>query len=274
MIDELLTSFLFVPGSRPDRIDKALSSGADAVIVDLEDAVKFDEKESARRSVACFLEKNKDSSVLIRVNSPDSCEHEKDLALCREAGNVFGVMLPKASHRSEIEYVANHTGKPVWPLIESASGVTALPDLINAVGVTRLSIGALDLAADLELVYSTKGCEKVLDFCRAQIVLYSKIGGLGPPVESVVPTINEFDEISRVATQAKQMGFGGMLAIHPNQLPEIHRAFLPSQVEVDWAERVISGSKKFGSVFQIDGKMVDAPVVKSAKRIIARADRA
>lgn len=274
MTDELLTSFLFVPGSRPDRIAKALSSGADAVIVDLEDAVKVDEKKSARQSVAGFLKSNKDSRVLIRVNSSDSHEHEEDLALCRDADNVFGVMLPKASHRPEIEYVANQTGKPVWPLVESASGVAALPDLITAVGVTRLSIGALDLAADLELVYPTGGCEKVLDFCRAQIVLYSKIGGLAPPIESVVPTINEVQEISRVATQAKQMGFGGMLAIHPNQLPEIHRAFHPSQAEVDWAERVISGSKKYGSIFQIDGKMVDAPVIKSAKRIIARSDRA
>ncbi len=274
MNNELLISLLFVPGSRPDRIGKALSSGADAVIVDLEDAVKVDEKDSARKSVASFLEENQDSSVLVRVNSSDSDEHEKDLALCKEADNVFGVMLPKASQRSEIEYVGSQTGKPVWPLIESASGIAALPDLAMAVGATRMSIGALDLAADLELEYSSEGCGKVLDFCRAQIVLYSKIGGLGPPVESVVPTINELDEISRVASQAKQMGFGGMLAIHPKQLPEIHKAFLPSQAEVDWAERVISGSKKYGSVFQLDGKMVDAPVVKSAERIVARANRA
>jgi citrate lyase beta subunit len=273
MNTELLTSFLFVPGSRPDRIGKAISSGADAVIVDLEDAVKADEKESARRSLAIFLEENLDSSVLVRVNSSDSDEHGKDLALCKEAGNVFGVMLPKASQRSEIEYVGSQTGKPVWPLIESAAGIAALPDLVMAVEATRMSIGALDLAADLELEYSSEGCAKVLDFCRAQIVLYSKIGGLGPPIESVVPTINELDEISRVASQAKQMGFGGMLAIHPKQLPDIHQAFLPSQAEVDWAERVISGSKIYGSVFQLDGKMIDAPVVKSAERISARANR-
>jgi len=274
MLDDLLTSFLFVPGSKPERINKAIASGADAVIVDLEDSVKFDEKEAARNSVSDFLERNKGARVLLRVNAQDSCEHEKDLELCSEASNVFGVMLPKAAQRSEIEHVVSRTGKPVWPLIESALGVAALPDLVKASGVARLSIGALDLAADLELMYPTEGCEKILDYCRSQLVLHSKIGRLGPPVESVVPTFNELDVVSRAATQAKQMGFGGMLAIHPDQLQGIHSAFLPSQVELDWAERVIACSKRFGSVFQIDGKMVDAPVIKSAERIIARSERA
>jgi len=273
MIDDYLRSFLFVPATRPDRIGKALSSGADAIIVDLEDAVPSSEKGAARAALAEYLEQNPAARILVRVNGSDSCEFELDLALCKANTNVIGVMLPKAAKSSDVEHVVKVTQKRVWPLIETAAGIIALPDLVRSTGIARLSIGALDLASDLGLLSGTGGAEKMLDYCRCQLVIYSRVGGLAPPIESVVPTIDKPDEITRVAVNANEMGFGGMLSIHPRQLPEIHRAFTPTAAQTHWAKLVLARAYQFGAVFQLEGKMVDAPVIEEAKRILARADR-
>jgi len=273
MIDDYMRSFLFVPATRPDRVGKALSSGADAVIVDLEDAIPSSEKGAARSALAEYLGQNPDMRILVRVNSSDSCEFEQDLALCKATTNVIGVMLPKAAKSSDIEHVVKVTQKRVWPLIETVAGIMALPNLVRSPGIARFSIGALDLASDLGLVSGTDGAEKILDYCRCQLVIYSRVGGLASPIESVVPTIDKPEEITRVAVNANEMGFGGMLSIHPRQLPEIHRAFTPTSAQTHWAKRVLTRAGQFGAVFQLEGKMVDAPVIEEAKRILAIARR-
>ncbi|WP_372966149.1 CoA ester lyase [Marinobacter sp.] len=272
MTEDYLRSFLFVPATRPDRIAKALASGADTIIVDLEDAVPLEAKDSARASLAEYLKTNPDALVMVRINGADSAQYQADIALCKNAANITGVMLPKAADRSDIEYVSEATGKPVWPLIESAAGIASLPTLVKASGIARLSIGALDLASDLSLASNTPGAETVLDYCKCQLVIHSRAAGLAAPVETVVPVIDNPEYISKVATKANEMGFRGMLAIHPRQLPEIHQAFTPDPEQVLWAERVLEGADQFGAVFQLDGKMIDAPVIQEAKSILARAD--
>ena len=266
-----LRSFLFVPATRPERILKALASGADAVIVDLEDAVALDDKAKARQALDDFLTATPNVQVMVRINSVDSPECDQDLVLCVRHAGVVGVMLPKAESSAQVERVHAASGKPVWPLIETASGVLGLPKLVEAPGVVRLSIGALDMTADLALVAGSTGGEQLLNHCRYQLVLCSRAAGLAPPIESVVPDIQDLDSVARVAKRSVEMGFGGMLCIHPRQLTPIHQAFAPDEAELAWARRVLAGAGAAGgAVFQLDGQMVDAPVIARARRVLGR----
>lgn len=268
---EAARSLLFVPATRPERIAKALASEADAVIVDLEDAVAPEEKGRARQALDDFLAETPGAQVLVRINGLDSPELEEDLALCARHAGVLGVMLPKAESVAQVERVHAATGKPVWPLIETAGGVLGLPGIARAAGVARLSIGALDLIADLDLVAGASGAETLLDHCRCQLVLGSRAAGLAPPIESVVPDIADLDGVARLATRAVEMGFGGMLCIHPRQLAPIHGAFAPDEAQLAWARRVLAGAEAAGgAAFQLGGQMVDAPVIARARRLLAR----
>lgn len=265
-------SFLFVPASRPERISKALAGEADAVIVDLEDAVAIDKKHEARQLLDLFLRSNEDAKILVRINCVDSPEVHEDLLLCERHAGVLGVMLPKAESGEQVEFVHAATGKPILPLIETARGVLGLADLVGARGVARLSLGALDMMADLSLGEGSLGSEELINHCRYHLVLSSRAGGLPQPIESVVPDIKDLDSVQRVAKRAAEMGFGGMLCIHPYQLGHVHRAFSPDEEKLAWAKRVLKFAEDMGgAAFQLDGKMVDAPVIARAKMILARA---
>ncbi|PMR73683.1 HpcH/HpaI aldolase/citrate lyase family protein [Billgrantia endophytica] len=265
----LQRSFLFVPATRPERIPKALASGADAVIVDLEDAVAHDKKDEARQALQEFLEQTPDARVMVRVNST-SRELKQDLALCTNFPGVVGVMLPKTETCHQIEQVRT-CNKPVWPLIETARGLLALPSLVFTAGIERLCFGALDMATELNLTPGTNGASKILDQCRYQLVVCSRSAGLAPPIESVVPEIDDLTAVERTATHAAEMGFTGMLSIHPRQLPAIHQAFTPSEEALAWARRVLEGAETLGGAFQLDGQMIDAPVISRARALLARA---
>lgn len=271
MQEASLRSLLFVPATRPERIAKALAGEADAVIVDLEDAVAAEAKEEARRALDDFLTHAPQTRLLVRTNAAQSPEFSRDLALCARHAGVAGIMLPKADGAAEIERVHAASGKPVWPLIESAGGLVELPALARARGVARLSIGALDLAADLDLIVGSEGAEALLDQCRLQLVVHSRAAGLAPPVESVIPDIEDLDRVARVARRAAEMGFGGMLSIHPRQLAPIHRAFVPGDDEIAWARGIVAAAETNGGAFRLDGRMVDAPVIARARRLLTRA---
>lgn len=263
-------SLLFVPASRPERIPKALDSDADGVIVDLEDSVAPDAKDNARHWLDDFLLRTPAVRVLVRINAADSDGFEADLALCARHAGIVAVMLPKAESPEAVASVSN-TGKPVYPLIETARGLLALPQLSQTPGVARLSFGALDLATELNLMTGTPGAESMLDQCRYQLVVASSAAGLPPPLESVVPEIDDLTRVESVARRAAEMGFGGMLCIHPRQLPVIHPAFTPDAATLDWASRVVARAATDGSAFQLDGQMIDAPVIARAKALLARA---
>ncbi|CDG51691.1 HpcH/HpaI aldolase [Halomonas sp. A3H3] len=267
-------SLLFVPGTRTDRITKALASGADIVIVDLEDAVALEEKASARQALEQFLNSTPGITLIVRINSDDGRDEEnfqQDLALCTKFSAITGVMLPKTETPEQIAR-ASASGKPIWPLIETAQGLTALPKIASSPGLERLVFGALDMATDLNLEPSSPGAETVLDHCRHQLILHSRAQSLPPPIESVTPEINDLSKVEIAAKKAVEMGFSGMLSIHPKQVLAIHNAFAPDEKTLQWARYVIGEAKTRGGAFQFEGQMIDAPVLSRARAILERAN--
>jgi len=266
----VVRSALFVPATRPERIPKALASGADRVIVDLEDAVEETLKEQARNNLDQFLDDHPQAKVLVRVNAPGHWAHEADLSLCRRHAGVIGILLPKAESVDQIDR-AHATGKAVWPIIESAKGLAALPFLAAAAGVDRLSFGSLDLGLDLGLSTGSAAAEHVLGHARYAVLLHSRVAKLAAPLDGVFPAIQDIDGLQRQVRFARDMGFGGALCIHPSQVKVIHDALKPSHHELDWARRVVEQAEAGAGVFTLDGQMVDAPVILRARAILLQA---
>ena len=165
MRTDVVRSALFVPASRPERIPKALLSGADRVIVDLEDAVEEAAKEHARDNLDSFLTQHPEAKVLVRVNAPGHWAQEADLALCQRHEGVTGIILPKAETVEHIRH-AGLTLRPIWPIIESARGLVSLSQLASCKAVERLCFGSLDLGLDLNLRPGSKASQQVLDQAR------------------------------------------------------------------------------------------------------------
>lgn len=266
-----LRTALFVPASRPERFIKALESGADAVIIDLEDAVEHEAKDRARVELANFATSHPDASFMVRINDGATSWFDEDLAVCRELPNVRGIVLPK-TESAEQAYRVVGAGKRVIPLIETARGVQVLDEIASVQGVRRLSFGLLDLMLDLGVTPDTESAALVLNQIRFQILMYSRMHGLDAPLDSIYPDFSDPVGLAVAARQACDMGFCGMLCIHPRQIEVVHQAFLPSAQDLDWAQRVVAQAETDNSVaFKLDGRMVDLPVIERARRIVARA---
>lgn len=270
MNQHFIRSALFVPATRPERIPKALASGADVVIVDLEDAVQESLKAQARSQLDAFLKSNPDARVLVRINAPGHVGQAADLQLCRRHPGVIGLLLPKVESAAQVALAAV-CGKPVWPIIESAQGLLALGEIALANGVERLSFGGLDLGLDLGLASGSAAAERILDQARFAILLHSRSAQLAPPLDSVFPAIADVAGLRRAAQDARDMGFGGLLCIHPTQVAVVHEALLPAAEELAWAQRVMAAGASGDGVFVVDGQMVDAPVIGRAQRLLQRA---
>ncbi|MDH0893416.1 MULTISPECIES: CoA ester lyase [unclassified Pseudomonas] len=268
MMGAPLRSALFVPGSRPERFAKALASGADAVIVDFEDAVEEALKADARDHLRAYLDAEAGARVWVRVNMAGHAQHAADLELCRHPG-VLGVLLPKAESAEQVARVAA-LGKPVMPIVESARGLAELPAIATVAGVERLTFGGLDLGLDLGLAAGTPAAGRLLDQARFALLLQSRLADLAPPLDTVFPDIDDVEGLARFARDAGDMGFAGMLCIHPSQVAVVHAALAPSEAELDWARRVLAGAGA-GGAYQLDGQMIDAPVIARARRLLERA---
>nr|WP_314483978.1 CoA ester lyase [uncultured Pseudomonas sp.] len=268
----IVRSALFVPGSRPERFAKALAAGADAVIVDFEDAVQEPLKAQAREHLARFLAQNPDARVWVRVNAPSHAGHAEDLRFCAQHLGVTTVLLPKVESAAQVA-VAARTGKAVVPIIETAKGLLALERIAGAEGVQRLSFGSLDLALDLSLNTDSPAAQRFIDQARMAVQLHSRGADLAPPLDGVFAAIRDPDGQRQAMRHAYDMGYGGALCIHPSQVPLIHDALQPGEQELAWARRVIEGSAAAGGAgaFQLDGQMVDAPVLLRAQRLLALA---
>lgn len=265
-----MRSALFVPGNRPERYAKALAAGADAVIIDLEDAVEADAKDAAREHIARFAAENPQARFLVRGNAADTPWFEADMALCGAHEAITGVVLPKAESAAQLNRVRALTGKSIIPIVESAQGVLSLEELAAAQGVERLAFGYLDLMLDTGTRPDTHGARLLLDHIRCRILLCSAAAGIQAPLDGVHPDFRDAETLSNIAIQVRDMGFAGVLCIHPTQVKAVHAAFAPSEQERDWARRVVAEFDRTGSAaFQIDGKMVDAPVIERARRILA-----
>ncbi|WP_322027185.1 CoA ester lyase [Burkholderia sp. BCC1977] len=256
-------SYLFVPGNKPERFDKALASGADAVIIDLEDAVEPDAKVAARDAIAQWV--SPEHPVLVRINARNTPWFEADAALGALKG-VAGIVLPKAEHADDVcaAVALARRRVPVHPLIESANGMWNALDVAKAPCVERLMFGTLDFIADMGM--SDDGAS--LNHFRSQLALISRVAGIESPVDGVTPDIDDGERIERAAFNGKQLGFGAKLCIHPKQIAFVHKCFRPSDDEVRWARRVLDAMRDAnGGVVTVDGKMVDRPVLLRATHI-------
>jgi len=269
------SNFLFVPGTRPERFAKALDSGAGGVIIDLEDAVAPEEKETARNAVRAawpsFTAEQK-KRLVIRSNSPGSKFYSADLILAQELA-VACLLIPKSESMDEMNGAALVLpNTALIPMIETAVGLDHLREIANANQVIRLALGNLDLQADLGMVCDPQETE--LQMARYQIVLASRVAQIAPPVDGVTPSTDDVARIQDDAERAKRMGFGGKLCIHPKQVGIVKAAFMPSEEELAWAHRVIEADKASkGGAVKLDGRMIDRPVVLLAQRTIAIAGK-
>lgn len=264
---QLSRSVLFVPGNRPERFAKAVSSGADIVIVDFEDAVEEEMKAQAREHLASFLQDNPAVSVVVRVNSADHRMHIDDLKFCGRHPGVAAVLLPKAETANQVLAAAEYR-KPIWPLIESAAGVANLKEIASVRAVQRLTFGALDLALDLGMRASSHAAYRIFDQVRHQLLINSVLHGLEKPLDTIFPNITDLDGLASFAQDARDLGFAGMLAIHPSQVAVINPIFTPSTEEIDWAKRVVEAASTARGAFRLEGRMIDAPVIAEAQRIV------
>lgn len=265
-----LRSALFVPATRLDRMRKALDSGADTVIIDLEDAVEPGAKAAARDALTAFLDTHAGPPVWVRVNDASTPWHQADLQACRGRPAIAAIMLPKADDPAPIGPVADACGDVV-AVIESARGLANAARVASAPGVSRLAFGSLDYGLDMHLTVDTPAADSVLDYARCQILLHARIAGLPAPLDGVFPSFQDLPGLKRAARRARDMGFGGMLCIHPAQIAPVHAAFAPSADQIEWARRVLQARQdNGGGAFKVDGKMVDAPVIGLALQILAR----
>jgi citrate lyase subunit beta/citryl-CoA lyase len=259
-------SYLFVPGNRPDRYAKAIAAGADAVIVDFEDAVPPHDKSSARASLIAWL--SPEYPVYIRVNGAESQWFREDLAVCNKPG-VAGVLLPKAERVEDIRILADHSGTatPILALIETARGFWNAHALAQGPKVRRFVFGSIDFQLDVGI----QGEEEELLYFRSQLVLVSRIAGFDPPVDGVTTAIDDAERIRIDTLRAKRLGFGAKLCIHPKQVKLVNECFEPSAEEESWAKRIVEAAEAVqGAAVSVDGKMVDRPVIARAEAILSR----
>ncbi len=259
------TAYLFVPGNRPERFNKACEAAPGMVVIDLEDAVPPDQKDAAREAVAAWLEPG--ANVLVRINAEGTRWFEADLRLATAPG-VRAVMLPKAESTGTVARIGS-AGSPVIALIETARGIAHARDIARQHGVQRLAFGSIDLKVDLGI----SGDGEELNAFRSELVLASTLAGIQAPVDGVTTAIDDADLLRRETARARRFGFGAKLCIHPRQVDVVNGAFAATQAEVDWARRVmeaVSGSD--GGAVSVDGKMVDKPVIALAARILGAED--
>jgi citrate lyase subunit beta/citryl-CoA lyase len=266
----LARSFLFVPGYRPERFAKAMASGADAVIIDLEDAVPLDAKDAARTALAQAwpdFGADQRARLLVRVNPTGTPWHAADLAALGELPGLGAVMLPKAENAQQVEHAFMASGVPVLPLIESAEGVGQMDGIARAQGVLRLGLGHIDLQADLGMRCGPDEAE--LAPIRLAMVVASRRAHLHAPVDGVTTATTDADVLTIDAQRSRRFGFGAKLCIHPAQVAGVHQALAPTEAECAWAERVLAAQQQAqGGAFSVDGKMVDPPVLLLARQIL------
>lgn len=261
-------SLLFAPADRPERFAKALASGADAVIIDLEDAVAPDRKSEARETLRQWLKTAiVTRPVIVRINAIDTAWFVDDAALCRSP-RIAAVMLAKTERAGDLGAIGGHAS--LIPLIESAAGFAAIRSIAAAPRVLRLAFGAIDFQLDMNMQASR---EELLVY-RSELVLASRLANIEPPIDSPSTSIDDIDSVEAEAQHARRMGFGGKLCIHPRQVEAVNRSFMPSEAEADWARRVIALAESAqGAATALDGRMVDKPVVLRAISILRALER-
>lgn len=273
-------SFLFVPATQPERLAKALASGADMVIADWEDAVSPADKVAARTALSdavTTLPSAQRVRLLVRINSEGTPWHVDDLvALARlVAQGLAGAVISKAERAETLHAVARAAGPQaaLVPLVESVAGLAAVDALATAPQVARLAFGHLDFQVDAGMECAEDEAELLA--VRMALVFASRRAGRAAPLDGVTVDTRNPERIARDAERARRMGFGGKLCIHPAQVPVLHAAFDPGDAAVAHAHRVQQALQDAGGgVCVLDGRMVDAPVLAQAQHTLQRHARA
>ena len=279
-------SFLFAPGNHARRVEKCITIGADAVILDLEDAVATAQKTATRPLVAAALGRPRSCKGYVRVNalSTQWC-HGDFLAVV--ATGVDGIVLPKVESASDLHTaewllkgLERERGLPeggidLMPIVETGLGLSNLAAIARSGSrVKRIAFGAGDFTLDLGITWSREETELLA--YRAAFVVESRAAGLEPPIDTVWADLQDADGFKRSAQRCKDLGFQGKLCIHPGQVPIVNEVFTPSERELSHARRVIEAfaeaELRGSAAIQVDGQFVDYPIVYLARRLIARAE--
>jgi citrate lyase subunit beta/citryl-CoA lyase len=279
-----LRSFLFAPGNHARRVEKALTLDADAVILDLEDAVATAEKPATRETIAAALERPRRGLLYVRVNAVDTEFCYGDLvAIVRRA--LDGVILPKVESTAGLATVdwllaqlERDRGLPpggidLIPIIETARGLDRLGAILAAgTRVRRVAFGAGDFTLDVNMAWSRDEAE--LAHARATIVTASRAAGIEAPLDTVWVDLPDRDGLEASARTALGFGFQGKMCIHPDQIAIVNRVFTPSDEEIAFAERVaaafVKAEAEGSAAIQLDGKFIDYPIVYRAQRVLQR----
>jgi citrate lyase subunit beta/citryl-CoA lyase len=263
-------SWLFVPATRVDRFAKAAASGADRVIIDLEDAVAAEQKNSARDALA-RVALPRDVPTYVRVNGAGTSWFERDLEAAASLG-IAGILLPKANAPEDVTRATDRlpSSFTVVPIIETAVGVWNVLAVAQAPRVERLVFGALDFQLETGMYDEGGAC----DFVRSRVTVASRVAGVGAPIDSVCLSIGDEPLIAADAQRGRRFGCCGKLCIHPNQVRVANRVFRPSDEEIEWARSVLAAraARPGDAVFSHRGALVDRPVIERANRIAALAD--
>lgn len=279
----LLRCLLFAPGTDRKKINKAFTLKADAVVLDLEDAVALSEKETARQVVGEVITASNLPPTFVRVNSVGTSYILSDLQTVVHSG-IAGIMLAKTETGEEVRRVdwligllEEAQGIPrgtleLVPFIESARGIENANEIAAACPrVKRLAFGGNDYTADTWTSYSKEGTE--LFYARAKLIAASSIGNIEPPLDTVCPFIKNLETLQQDALRARKMGFQGKLVIHPAQIAPVKKIFSPTAEEISTAQKIVTAFEEAETrgtgVIQLDGKMVEYPIVNRAKQILA-----
>ncbi len=283
-------SFLFAPGNVARRVEKALTLHADAVILDLEDSVAPSDKPATRKLVAEALARPRECRGYVRVNAASTPFCFRDLVETLHKG-VDGVVLPKVESAADLhaidwlianlerEHGVAEGSIDLMPLIETAAGVQRVERILQARSlrpyaaawrVKRIAFGAGDYANDLGLAPTLE--ESELAEARARLVLASRAAGLENPVDSPWFHFKEADAFRRALERSRRGGFQGRLCVHPEQIGPVNGAYLPTEDELAAAERIVAAFRdseaKGEAAIQVDGQMIDYPIVHRARRLL------
>ncbi|MEV0539722.1 HpcH/HpaI aldolase/citrate lyase family protein [Nocardia salmonicida] len=270
-----MRSALYVPGNRPELFDKALAGPADIVLLDLEDAVPLRQKETARAEVSAWLRTVVDAGqrIWVRVNSGSLCRDDlRAVALPA----VSAVCLAKTESAEQVraadevlrEYEPRAGAIRVCPLLESAAAVLDAVTIAAAPRVWRLQLGEADLRADLGI--ETSSDERELLAIRTHVVLASAAAGIAPPLGPVDTDFRDLDRLRERTKALARMGFRGRACIHPAQLPVVNEVFTPTVADLERARALVGRfeSAAGGVLLDEGGKMVDAAVIRQARRLL------
>jgi citrate lyase subunit beta/citryl-CoA lyase len=259
-----IRSALFLPASNPRAIAKARTAGADLVILDLEDAVKAEDKETARAAAIEAVAEAWPMPVAIRINSSRSEWHGQDVVAVMHS-KVPLIVVPRVQGKDELAFVRNQTGRPVLAMIETAKGVVAVHTIAHE--AAALIAGTNDLATDLRL---PPGAGRApLQMALQTIVLAARAEGIAV-FDGVYNRLEDEEGFAAEAAESRALGFDGKSLIHPDQIAPCHAAFTPSAEEIARAERLIAATS--GGAERFEGAMIERMHVEAAHRLLERAN--